>query len=58
MTPNTEERLTAELDSVMNRYEEHGLGNRPETMWFRLAAVAVHCLVLIAAALWDKGATR
>lgn len=50
---NVEERLTTELDAVQDQFERSTKGVT-DGLWFRLAIVAVHALVLIASALWDK----
>lgn len=52
---NLQERLESQLDSVIDSVERSHNGIQP-FHWFRLAAVAVRCLVMIASALWDKEA--
>lgn len=52
---NVEDILTDQLDSVLNQVERSTSSSVSSYMWFRLAVVAVNCLIQIASALWDKG---
>lgn len=51
MKPNVYETLESSLESVENRFEEKGVS---AGSWFRLAMIAVRCLIYIASAICDK----
>lgn len=50
---NTQERLEEQLDAVLD-IEARSTNGPTNYIWFRLAVVAVRCLISIASAMWDK----
>ncbi len=50
---NTEERLSTELEGISDSMERIE-GFSQQMAWFRLAALAVKCLILIVSWMWDQ----